>query len=44
VRPWPGKKMAVAYELEDPGGFSRLHLRERLKLYGAEPAWRVVHL
>jgi len=44
VRPWPGKKMAVAYELEDPGGFSRLHLRERLKLYGAEPAWRVIHV
>jgi superfamily II DNA or RNA helicase len=44
VRPWPGKKMATAYELEDPGGFSRLHLRERLKLYEAEPAWRVVHL
>jgi len=44
VRPWPGKKMAAAYELEDPGGFSRLHLRERLKLYESEPAWRIVRL
>jgi superfamily II DNA or RNA helicase len=42
VRPWPGKAAAVAYELEDPAGFSREHLRERLRLYASEPAWRVV--
>jgi hypothetical protein len=36
--------MAAAYELEDPGGFSRMHLRERLKLYESEPAWRIVRL
>jgi len=44
VRPYPGKKIAVAYELEDPAGFSRRHLQERLKLYRTEPRWRIVHL
>jgi superfamily II DNA or RNA helicase len=43
VRPYPGKKVAVAYELEDPGGFARAHLQERLKLYKTEPYWRVVY-
>lgn len=44
VRPYPGKKIAVAYELEDPTGFAKAHLQERLKLYKTEPHWRVVHL
>jgi superfamily II DNA or RNA helicase len=44
VRPYPGKKIAAAYELEDPAGFSRRHLQERLKLYRTEPRWRIVHL
>lgn len=44
VRPYPGKKIAVAYELEDPTGFAKTHLHERLKLYKTEPHWRVVHL
>jgi superfamily II DNA or RNA helicase len=42
VRPWPGKTLGVAYELLDDVPFFREHLRERLKLYAAEPAWRVV--
>jgi len=41
VRPWPGKAAGVAYELLDDAPFFRDHLRERLKLYAAEPAWRV---
>jgi superfamily II DNA or RNA helicase len=44
VRPYPGKKIAVAYELEDPVGFARTHLHERLKLYKTEPHWRVIYL
>jgi len=43
VRPYEGKKIAVAYELEDPVGFARAHLQERLKLYKTEPHWRIVH-
>jgi len=43
VRPYEGKKIAVAYELEDPVGFARSHLQERLKLYKTEPHWRIVH-
>ena len=43
VRPYPGKKVAVAYELEDPGGFARAHLHERLKLYKTEPHWRIIY-
>jgi len=43
VRPYPGKKIAVAYELEDPVGFTKAHLQERLKLYKTEPYWRVVY-
>jgi superfamily II DNA or RNA helicase len=42
VRPYPGKTVAVAYELEDPTGFARMHLQERLRLYKTEPHWRVV--
>ena len=44
VRPYPGKKVAVAYELEDPTGFARAHLQERLKLYKTEPHWRIIYL
>jgi superfamily II DNA or RNA helicase len=44
VRPYPGKTTAVVYELEDPTGFARMHLQERLRLYGTEPHWRIVHL
>jgi superfamily II DNA or RNA helicase len=44
VRPYPGKKIAVAYELEDPTGFARQHLQERLRLYKTEPHWRIVHM
>jgi superfamily II DNA or RNA helicase len=44
VRPYEGKKIAVAYELEDPTGFARTHLQERLKLYKTEPHWRVTYL
>jgi superfamily II DNA or RNA helicase len=44
VRPYEGKKIAVAYELEDPTGFARAHLQERLKLYKTEPHWRIIHL
>ena len=43
VRPYDGKKIAVAYELEDPVGFARAHLQERLKLYKTEPHWRIVY-
>jgi len=43
VRPYENKKIAVAYELEDPIGFARTHLQERLKLYKTEPHWRIVH-
>ncbi|MGC9051902.1 DEAD/DEAH box helicase [Pyrobaculum sp.] len=40
VRPWPGKTVAYAYELRDPGAeFSLSHLEERLALYETEPAW-----
>jgi superfamily II DNA or RNA helicase len=42
VRPWPGKSMGVAYELLDDAPFFREHLRERLRLYATEPAWRVI--
>jgi superfamily II DNA or RNA helicase len=44
VRPYPGKKTAVAYELEDPSGFAKTHLHERLKLYKTEPHWRIIHV
>ena len=44
VRPYPGKATAVAYELEDPAGFAKMHLQERLKLYRTEQHWRIVYL
>jgi superfamily II DNA or RNA helicase len=45
VRPWPNKTKAIAYEIYDPGTqFFRLHLRERLRLYRTEPAWRIIGL
>jgi superfamily II DNA or RNA helicase len=44
VRPYPGKKTAVAYELEDPVGFAKAHLQERLKLYKTEPHWRIISI
>jgi superfamily II DNA or RNA helicase len=44
VRPYPGKQLAVAYELEDPVGFAKAHLQERLRLYRTEPHWRIISI
>jgi superfamily II DNA or RNA helicase len=44
VRPYPGKTIAVVYELEDPVGFAKTHLQERLKLYKTETHWRVLFI
>jgi superfamily II DNA or RNA helicase len=42
VRPYPGKKIAVAYELEEDYPYIRDHLEARLSLYETEPHWRIV--
>ncbi|MFZ8811965.1 MAG: DEAD/DEAH box helicase [Pyrobaculum sp.] len=42
VRPYEGKKIAVAYELKEDCPYIADHLEMRLKLYRTEPHWRIV--
>jgi len=42
VRPYPGKKIATAYELEEDYPYISDHLETRLRLYKTEPHWRIV--
>jgi len=42
VRPYEGKKVAVAYELKEDYPYIADHLEMRLKLYRTEPHWRIV--
>jgi superfamily II DNA or RNA helicase len=42
VRPYEGKRVAVAYELEEDYPYIGDHLEMRLKLYKTEPHWRIV--
>jgi superfamily II DNA or RNA helicase len=42
VRPYPGKKIAVAYELKEDYPYIADHLEARLRLYKTEPHWRIV--
>ncbi len=42
VRPYEGKRIAVAYELKEDYPYIADHLEMRLKLYKTEPHWRVV--
>jgi superfamily II DNA or RNA helicase len=43
VRPYEGKKVAVAYELEEDYPYIADHLEARLRLYETEPHWRIVY-
>jgi len=42
VRPYEGKKIAVAYELKEDYPYIADHLEMRLRLYKTEPHWRIV--
>jgi superfamily II DNA or RNA helicase len=42
VRPYEGKKIAVAYELKEDYPYIADHLEARLSLYETEPHWRIV--
>jgi superfamily II DNA or RNA helicase len=42
VRPYPGKTVAVAYELKEDYPYIADHLEMRLRLYETEPHWRIV--
>jgi len=42
VRPYDGKKIAVAHELEEDYPYIADHLETRLQLYKTEPHWRIV--
>ena len=42
VRPYEGKRVAVAYELKEDYPYIVDHLEMRLKLYRTEPHWRIV--
>jgi superfamily II DNA or RNA helicase len=42
VRPYPGKTVAVAYELKEDYPYIADHLEARLRLYETEPHWRIV--
>lgn len=41
VRPWPGKDVAVAYDVWDSAPYFDKQGEERYALYKTEPAWRV---
>jgi len=42
VRPYEGKRVAVAYELKENYPYIADHLEARLRLYETEPHWRMV--